>query len=416
MKRHLGLFLFVLLASFISIRSTAQTFSTILTFQQPLGVGALTVDGLGNLYGTTGLGGKHNSGVVFELAKPTSVGGAYTFSVLHDFDGTTGGALAGNLLLDTSGNFYGTAVKGGTVTSSCPSGCGIVFKLDHPSHPGQPWKFSVLYSFQGSPTDGQDPYYLSLGSQGALYGTTGLGGAGNVGTVYQLTPTGLTWSESLLFDSSPQNLPCNPPGPLTFDSSGNIFFTTELGGTANEGCVIELTPPTPPATTWASTVIFNFGAGTGGRLPVTPLLMNASGELFGVTLYGGAYAEGSLFNLAHSSGGWREHLLYSFGLPIQSGYWPFGLVAGRTPGTYYGAAIGGGYCNFNCDGTIYELSQSGGSWSQSVVYTFRGLGDGSIPNILIKDSQGTLYGYGSEGGYTGNGCPLGCGTIFKISF
>lgn len=419
MRRPL-LVLLALLASFAAVRSTAQTFSTIFTFQQPEGVGGLVVDSFGNLYGTTVQGGKYNAGVIFKLAKPSS-GGGYKFSVLHDFDGTSGGSAAGDIVLDNSGNLYGTTAKGGSVTSSCATGCGTIFKLTHPASPGGDWTFSVVYSFQGYPGDGQSPYFLSLNSQGVLFGTTPLGGAGNVGTVYQLTNSGLTWTESLLFNLSPQKLPCNPPGTPTFDSSGNVFFATELGGPGNTGCIVELTPPVPPATTWTSTTLWTFGSGGRGSLPVGPQLMNASGELFGVTLYGGLYAQGSFYKLTPSGSSWTHKLLYSFGSPSKSGYWPINLLPGPKTGTYYGGAIGGGYCPLNCNGTVYELTQptsQGGSWTQSVLYTFQGSADGSLPYSLIKDSQGTLYGFTIAGGFFGNGsCRTnGCGTIFKISF
>ena len=315
MKRHLFIFL-ALLAGFVAVRATAQTFSTIYTFQpqQPQLVGGLAADFEGNLYGTTAVGGTYKAGAVFKLAKPTLAGGSYEFSIIHDFDGAAGGSTGGPLVLDEGGNIYGATLFGGSTTSSlCKSGCGIVFKLARPASPGEPWIFTVIYTFQGYPVDGASPSFLMMKGHDILFGTTEVGGAGSLGTVFQLTHSGSSWTESLLFNPAPGILPCNPPGPLTFDSDGNIFFETQSGGRYNAGCVMRLTSPIPPGTTWKATTLLAFGpVGEGGATPEGPVRLNSLGELFGVTYYGGI-AQGTFYEATESRGVWTENTVYEFG-------------------------------------------------------------------------------------------------------
>lgn len=413
MRRHL-LFLLALLASFIAVRSGAQTFSTIYTFRpkQPQLVGGLVADFEGNLYGTTALGGTYKAGVVFKLTKPVTAAGSYKFSVIHDFDGAAGGANGGALVLDESGNIYGAAIFGGN-TSACTSGCGIIFKLARPSSSGGAWNFSIVYSFQGYPVDGAWPSFLMMNGQGVLFGTTMIGGAGSLGTVFRLTHSSSSWTESLLFNPSAGILPCNPPGPITFDPSGNIFFKTSSGGPYNAGCLMELRPPTPPATAWKAATLFTFGNGAGGMTPEGAVLPDSSGELFGVTLSGGI-AQGTFYKATQSGGVWSENVLYDFG-STAGGLSPIQFLPGPASGSYYGAALDNTTAS---GGAIFQLNQpttEGGVWTQTDLYSFPYVNN-DYPYNLTKGDGGTLYGSTALGGYIGLGCPSGCGTIFRISF
>jgi uncharacterized repeat protein (TIGR03803 family) len=155
------------------------TYSVIHVFVGPDGSGPSlhAIDAAGNLYGTTGSGGAHNQGTVFEL---TSSG---EYKVLYSFTGgSDGGAPGAGVTRDASGNLYGTASSGGTATSQCYNqGCGVVFSLS-PTAAGT-WQERVLHSFNGN--DGYQPLSSLLldPSQPALYGTTGVGGDFNCTTI-----------------------------------------------------------------------------------------------------------------------------------------------------------------------------------------------------------------------------------------
>jgi uncharacterized repeat protein (TIGR03803 family) len=155
--------------------------------------GALVFDKAGNLYGTTEIGGKYDKGTVFKLA-PT-VRGQWKESVLHSFKGGTsdGNYPYSTLIFDAAGNLYGTTYDGGS--SSCAGyGCGTVFKLTPIS--GGRWKEKILYAFTGSTDGAHpDRGSLVMDASGNLYGTTVLGGQGNClqqgsgcGVVFEIAP------------------------------------------------------------------------------------------------------------------------------------------------------------------------------------------------------------------------------------
>ncbi|MGA8491423.1 MAG: choice-of-anchor tandem repeat GloVer-containing protein [Terriglobales bacterium] len=142
--------------------------------------GGLTVDGKGNVYGTTTHGGKYDNGTVFELT-PVA-GGRWKQTVLYDFPSVyLGGAPGSNLLFDKAGNLYGTA-GGGNL--SCPETCGVIFKLTSQA-PGK-WKYSLVHKFDGS--DGDTPNGLTMDGAGNLYGTTEYGGQYNYGVAFEIKP------------------------------------------------------------------------------------------------------------------------------------------------------------------------------------------------------------------------------------
>jgi len=134
-------------------------------------------DANGNLYGTTNAGGNFGNGTVYELSPPAAVGGAWTESVIYSFTGGTDGDTPwGNLTLDKSGNLYGTTLTGG------------VYKLAPPSGSGS-WTETTLYHFPGASNDGVEPQAgVLVDPSGNLYGTTSQGGATSNGTVYVIHP------------------------------------------------------------------------------------------------------------------------------------------------------------------------------------------------------------------------------------
>ena len=197
--------------------------------------GSLIMDAAGNLYGTTYWGGIRGSGMVFELTPNES--GGWTEKVLHSFGNRADGAgPTGGLIFDAANNLYGTTEQGGI------HGYGAVFQLT--PQMGGSWTERVLLSFNGS--DGASPQgsLVHFGSSADLYGTTSNGGVNGVGTVFKMTPTqGGNWAESVLHNFSPDGSDGTyPQGSLMFDSAGNLYGATPLGGTFNSGTVFEITP------------------------------------------------------------------------------------------------------------------------------------------------------------------------------
>jgi uncharacterized repeat protein (TIGR03803 family) len=150
-------------------------------------VAAVIADAGGALYGTTEEGGSGTHGVVFKLTPPTRAGHPWTEAVLVNFSGANGWDPQGGLVMDASGNLYGTTAVGGAGCSLNSVGCGTVFKLSKPAHPKGAWKQKILHSFNGA--TGYNPIAsMVFGAGGLLYGTSGLGGTDDLGTVFSLKP------------------------------------------------------------------------------------------------------------------------------------------------------------------------------------------------------------------------------------
>ena len=203
----------------------------------------LIFDGAGNLYGTTFAGGSAGHGTVFELVANGS--GGFTEKVLHNFfvhgDANDGSNPQAALVFDTAGNLYGTTKTGGSEFF----GAGAVFELT-PSGPGA-WSEKVLHTFAFSGPDGKNPESaLILDSAGNLYGTAYKGGTTDEGIVFKMTPNGSGgWTESVIHNFqvvSGNNDGANPQGGLIFDTAGNLYGTTDKGGNHSAGAVFEVTP------------------------------------------------------------------------------------------------------------------------------------------------------------------------------
>jgi uncharacterized repeat protein (TIGR03803 family) len=246
----------------------------------------LVRDAAGNLYGTTFFGGAHGAGVVFELIRCNS---GYDFKVLYSFTGgADGGYPQAGLIRDTTGNLYGTTWNGGTKNGECGGGaCGVVFRLS-PSG-----SETVLYSFTGG-ADGANPSAgLVLDAAGNLYGTTYHGGAqsgacqgGTCGVVFKLGGTDV---ETVLHTFSGGADGGNPTAGLVRDAAGNLYGTTPLGGAESGACqggtcgvVFRL------SATGSETVLHSFTGGADGANPSAGLVLDAAGNLYGTTGYGGA--------------------------------------------------------------------------------------------------------------------------------
>jgi uncharacterized repeat protein (TIGR03803 family) len=327
----------------------------------------LITDEAGNAYGTTSAGGYDGAGTVYELSPKSG------FRVLYAFRKNMGGYLPqGNLVFDSNGNLYGTTVVGGTKNAQCVDGCGVVFELS-PAGNGQPWTETVLYRFcsQANCADGAYPQAgATFDSAGNLYGTTLIGGnqscqedGPGCGTVFELTPTLSGWTENVIHEFTIGD-GYFPRGGLTFDTDGNLYGTASGGGGGNGGTVFELSPS---GDGWVENVLYNFNNSSGstdGSGPQAGLIFDSLGNLYGTTAGGGAFG------------------------------------------------VGG----FTGPGTVFELSPDADGWVETILYSFAGGNDGSDPKSrLTLDPSGNLYGTTWAGGGSKGCLGNGCGTVFRLT-
>ena len=198
-----------------------------------------------------------------------------------------------------------------------------------------------------------------------------------------------------------------PFAGLIFDTAGNLYGTTALGGDHGDGTVFELTPLEGGG--WTEKKLHNFYKnGTDGFYPEAGLIFDAAGNLYGTTSWGGDHRAGTVFEMMpNGSGGWTEKVLYSFGNGTDGAYLYAGLIF-DTAGNLYGTTSGGGDYG---GGTVFELTpQEGGGWTEKKLHNFYYGTDGSGPFAsLIFDAEGNLYGTTTYGG-SHNG-----GTVFEIT-
>ncbi len=379
------------------------------TSDDDIPTGLIVMDRAGNLYGVTAAGGDKATEAVFELSRTAS--GEWTETVIHNFTGGTDGAYIFGLVADQSGNVFGTTYSGGT-GNAC--GCGTVFELS-PSSTG--WTHSIVYSFQGGTGDGSEPFSLTFDSSGNLFGTTYLGGSGidcqdvgGCGTIFELqSGAGGQWSESLLYSFGYSSL-FVVPSTLVIDSSHNLYGTTFYGGTGAicyAGCGTVFELSPSGNGLWSETTLYNFKGDRDGYSPNLGLVLSG-GAIYGTTSLGGVTEiSGTIFGLNLQQGKWRLTTLYSF--PFGDGNSAETGVIADASGNLYGTTVNGGV---NDVGSVYEMSpMAGGGWSERVIYSFSGgiAGEGEGPSALIFDSAGNLYGTTASGGTTQ------FGTIFELS-
>jgi uncharacterized repeat protein (TIGR03803 family) len=316
---------------------------------------------------------------------------AQTETVLHSFNLSDGSQPVAELAIDAQGNLYGTTTLGGL-------GYGVVFEV---SASGTE---TVLYAFanryQGDIPDGG----LVLDPAGNVYGTTSDGGTQTgVGTVLKVTPSGAA-TQLYHFHGPDGEM---PRATLLRDVQGNLYGTTFYGGTGqscgngNVGCgtVFKVTP------TGQETVLYSFSGGTDGSEPTAGLIRDAQGNLYGTTT-GNFFGKGNIFELTAAG---VETSLYNFTGGPDGAVPTTGLVRDKQ-GNLYGAASQGGFFGGGCHavgcGTVFKLTPAG---HFRVLHAFTGGADGEVPNGLVRDSAGNLYGTTKGGGSAGNG------TVFKVS-
>ncbi len=356
---------------------------------------SLTFDAAGNAYGTTVSGGRFNAGIVYELSPAGA--GQWKEKILYSFKGGTkdGSGSHATPVFDGAGNLYGTTVNGGLKGKSCAAGCGIVFKLT-PSTKG-PWTETILHQFTGGADGGTSFAGVIIDSAGNLYGATIGGGSKGQGTVYELSPSGSAWQETVLHNFTGKPDGATPYAPLVFDAVGNLYGTTYAGGASNQGTVYQLTQT---AGTWTEQVLCSFKGGSDGNDPFGPVTLDQAGNVYGTTQQGGTASVGTAFEL-DAANGWSKTILHQFlGLSAGDGANPNSLVFDQS-GNLFGTSVGGGKFN---PGTIFELSpQSGGGWTETVLYSFTGGNDGAYPSAgPTIDAAGHLFGTTLWGGPAGD--------------
>jgi uncharacterized repeat protein (TIGR03803 family) len=268
----------------------------------------------------------------------------------------------------------------------------------------------TLHNFMGAPSDGSNPYgALIFDSAGNLYGTTEEGGTGacgrGCGTVYKLSPSAGGWTESVIYNfGTGARGPLYPSGALITDASGN-FYGLAAGGYKGQGAIYKLSPGS--GGTWSETTLYSFGAVPGdGNGPIGKLEFDASGNLWGVTAEGGAKKNGTVFELVPSSSGWTEKVVYSFPfVGTSQGSQPSGIIFDNA-GNLYGVTTFGGATGVNGAGVMFRLENSGGTWKQVVVHEFSITGTSlqTPTGGMSLDATGTiLYMTMSRGGHGGGG-------------
>ena len=209
----------------------------------------------------------------------TPSGGGWTEIVLYTFQGGSDGAYpVGAVILDRSGNLYGTAAGGGDLACDAPYGCGAVFQLT-PS--GSGWTKNVIYTFHGGHDGNGTNAGLILDRSGSLYGSTGVGGSGGCGTVFMLTPSHGSWTFNTLYSFTGTN---GPAATLLMDAAGNLYGTTVADGAYGHGNVFKLMRESGG---WTYTSLYDFTGGSDGGNPESSVLFDVSGNLFGTTTFGG---------------------------------------------------------------------------------------------------------------------------------
>ncbi len=338
--------------------------------------------GIFSLFALGGCGGGGGGGGV------GTTNAAIMETVLYSFVGGTsdGANPQGNLIPASDGTFSGMTLDAGSNNK------GAVFKITASGSE------TLLHSF-GSGSDGVNPYgSLIQASDGYFYGMTRLGGgANNLGTVFEITPTG---AEAVLYSFAGSSIGdgAYPTGNLIQASDGNLYGMTSGGGTSNLGTVFKINM------SGAETVLHSFGGGTtDGSAPMGSLIQATDGNFYGMTFSGGTNNLGTVFKITPAG---VLTVLHSFG-GTGDGASPYGSLVQASDGNLYGMTPAGGS---NKLGTVFKVGTAGGS-TYALLYSFAGgTSDGSSPaGSLIQASNGDLYGM------TKNGGSNGLGTVFKIT-
>ncbi len=285
--------------------------------------------------------------------------------------------------------------------------------------------YNVIYTFTGHGTSANPIAGVTIDADGSLFGSTGWGGGEDPGTVYMLQPTGSGFTYSQLYatnDGAKGTFPWDPPaiGP------GGLYVTMYTGGSDGDGTVLRVQPsPTlcrVISCLWNATDLYDFTRGSDGGNPQAGVVFDKQGNMYGVTANGGQ-GYGLAFEMTPSNGGWVYHVIYTF-TDGDDGAFPVAPLLMDASGNLYGTAMAGGVpgcVGWGC-GTIFKLSRSGASWSETTVYEFKDGADGESPTGgLTADSAGNLYGAtegsaASVGGTVYELTPSGSGWTFNVIY
>jgi uncharacterized repeat protein (TIGR03803 family) len=392
---------FLLAFTFLFLSTVhAQTYNVIYNFTGGMDgafpEAGLTMDKAGNLYGTAYEGGSSNRGTVFKMLPK---GSGWVLSPLYSFTGRTdGGAPIARVVFGPNGSLYGTTEFGG---HNCGEGCGTVFNLKPSPSACKtalcPWTETVIYSFSGS-SDGANPGYgdLTFDPTGHIYGTTYFGGNNARGVVYELTPSGGSWTESAIYLFTGGADGDNPYSSVIFDGAGNLYGTANGGGSGH-GTVFQLTPS---GSGWSENTLYGFQDASDGGTPFGGLVFDSTGDLYGATSTGGSGGGGTVYELASSGGGWTFDVIGSFaGSAYLPG--PYDSLTMDAAGNLYGTTYKDGA---HSAGSVFELTPSDGGWTLTDLYDFTGGKDGGLPyGSVLVGANGNLYGTASQGGANGYG-------------
>jgi len=398
-----------------SATASAQTFSVLHAFTGQRDGGnpsaSLTFDAAGNLYGTTYGGGgvvgngcqPSGCGVIFKM---THHSGGWVLTPLYAFFGQTDGAgPIAPVIFGPNGLLYGSASNGGRGDCIIGNffGCGVVF--------------TVHYQFL-SYTDGFMPVNnIAFDPAGHIYGTTYYGGTGNClgfgcGTVFQLTQTGPPWTKTTLYNFTGESDGAFPTSGVVIDRFGVVYGTALGNGVENYGTIYELTPS---GSGYTQSILYTFHNGSDGGGPYGGLVMDADGNLYGTTSTGGSGGGGTVFELSPSGGGWTFSVISSLAGPINGG--SQGSLTFDSAGNLYGTTYVDGA--HDC-GSVFKLTHSGGQWTYGDLYDFTCGNDGGLPEAGVTlDASGNIYGtaeaYGPNDTCDFGGPTGGCGVVWEIT-
>lgn len=313
--------------------------------------------------------------------------------VLHSFSGGADGGFPYAPLIPVGGTFYGTSLLGGDSSCNPPNGCGTVYQMDGHGHE------TVLYSFTGV-TNGDGAYpagSLIRDAQGNLYGTTEGGGTdcdgsgAGCGTVFKIDTTG---KETVLHAFTDSYGAQGPNSGVVRDSSGNLYGTNYSGGDDNAGSMFKI----DAGGNYTLLHSFTCAKNDGCYPNLAPMILDKKGDILGVTAYGGSAGGWGVVYKFNTSGNTLK-ILYSFSGGADGGY-PMGQPLEDEAGNIYGTALNGGIGY----GVAYKLSKG----KQTVLYNVPSGNGGPYGAGLVMDRAGNLYGTTSFSGADNQG------SVFQI--
>lgn len=247
---------------------------------------------------------------------------------------------------------------------------------------------------------------VAVDAAGNVYGTLALGGRYGAGQIWRLDPAGRLTVLYAFHGGQDGRIPDSAP---VIDAQRNLFGTTGFGGASDQGAAWELSPQAGGK--WRERVIHSFGAAGDGATPQARLLLGQNGVLYGTTVFGGSAGNGTVFALTQAGGAYGESVLYSFAGGLSDGANPVAGLLADGQGGFYGTTAGGGPGANGGNGTVFHLTPSGQGYANATLHFFAGgPGDGAGTfSQLVADAAGTLYGTTFLGG-THNG-----GTAFAVT-